>query len=79
MRIGYLLLLLPPIYAQPALTPSPAHPGPEAGSEVGSYTITNSFEAGYRFTAVGGDSGLFRSVENYGNGLRLFGGNFTPR
>ena len=28
-------------------------------------------------STVGGDAHLFRSVENYGNGLRLFGGNFS--
>jgi hypothetical protein len=78
-----LLLLLPALHAQAVLTPSPDRTGstlgagPELGADLGLYNITNSFETGYRFTTVGGDANLFRSVENYGNGLRLFGGNFT--
>src|SRR6266550_902388 len=77
-----LLLLLPAIHAQSVLTPSPDRTGTAdlssaVGAEWGPYKVTNSFETGYRFTTVGGDAGLFRSVENYGNGLRLFGGNFT--
>src|SRR5215467_2240854 len=71
------LISLPVLQAQPVVAPSPDRSGPSLGAEWGNYHVTNSFEAGYRFTAVGGDSGLFRSVENYGNGLRLFGGNFT--
>src|SRR5690348_12345158 len=78
-----LLLMVLAVNAQPVLTPSPDrtgstdHAGPAAGVDWGSYNVTNSFEAGYRFTTVGGDAGLFRSVENYGNGMRLFGSNFT--
>ena len=77
------LLLLPALNAQSVLTPSPDRTGARdstgavLGAEWGSYNVTNSFETGYRFTTVGGDIGLFRSVENYGNGLRLFGGSFT--
>jgi hypothetical protein len=71
------LLSLPVLQAQPVAAPSPDRSGPSLGAEWGNYHVTNSFEAGYRFTAVGGDSQLFHSVENFGNGLRLFGGNFT--
>jgi hypothetical protein len=35
------------------------------------------FEVGYRFNAVGGDAGLYRSNVNYGNGLRLLSNGFT--
>src|SRR5947208_15102662 len=69
-------LLLPPLQAQPVVTPSPGT-GSELGADWGPYNVTNSIESGYRFTTVGGDAHLFRSVENYGNGLRLFGGNFS--
>src|SRR4051794_19936842 len=72
-----LLLSLPALQAQPVLTPSPDRTNSESGAEWGPYHVTNSVETGYRFTTVGGDAGLFHSVENYGNGLRLFGGNFT--
>ncbi|PYT32429.1 MAG: hypothetical protein DMG57_01660 [Acidobacteria bacterium] len=68
--------MLPPLQAQPVVTPSPGT-GSELGADWGPYNVTNSIESGYRFTTVGGDAHLFRSVENYGNGLRLFGGNFS--
>jgi hypothetical protein len=74
-----LLMLLPVLDGQPVLTPSPDHTGAEAGQDIGPYNVTNSFETGYRFTTVGGDADLFRSFENYGNGLRLFGGNFIAK
>jgi hypothetical protein len=79
-RIQYLalaLLLTPNINAQRALTPSPDQAGEELGVEHGPYNITNSFETGYRFVRVGGDDRLFRSVENYGNGIQLFGASVT--
>ncbi len=78
-RIPYVLLFLSLSHldAQAVLTPSPDHTGSPFGGEWGPYNVTNSFEAGYRFTRVGGDANLFRSVENYGNGIRLFGNSFT--
>jgi hypothetical protein len=59
------------------VAPSPDRPGPERGADVGAYNWTNSFEFGYRFSEVGGDQSLFRSTENYGNGVRLFGSSVT--
>ena len=44
---------------------------------MGNYNVTQSFEFGYRFRTVGGDLGMYRSVENYGNGLRLLGSHLT--
>jgi hypothetical protein len=44
---------------------------------MGDYNVTQSFEFGYRFKSVGGDEGMYRSVDNIGNGLRLLGSNFT--
>src|SRR5689334_12978221 len=78
-RIRYfvLALSLPALNAQSVLTPSPDRTGLELGADRGAYNFTNSFETGYRFTTVGGDANLFRSVENYGNGLRLFGNSIT--
>jgi len=72
-----LLMALPLLRAQPVVAPSPGRTGASKGEDIGSYNVTNTFEFGYRFAAVGGDSGLYRSMQNYGNGLRLFGGNFT--
>jgi hypothetical protein len=70
-----------PVFGQPVLTPSPdrsgATPLSAPTTEMGPYNVSNSFEAGYRFTKTGGDAALFRSVENYGNGFRLFGNSLT--
>jgi hypothetical protein len=71
------MVLLPLLQAQPVVAPSPDHTGAARGEDWGAYNVTDSFEVGYRFTTVGGDSSLFHNTENYGNGLRLFGTNFT--
>ena len=73
----FLLLALPSLHAQPVLTPTPD--ASSTASDIGAYKVTNSVETGYRFTTIGGDKSLFRSVENYGNGIRLFGANFDMR
>ena len=72
-----LLISLPLLQAQPVVAPSPDRPGLSRGEDIGTYNVTNSFETGYRFSAVGGDSSFLRGTENYGTGLRLFGANFT--
>ena len=72
-----LTIWLPLLQAQPVIAPSPDHPGFALGTDLSSYNVTNSFETGYRFAAVGGDFGLYRSNVNYGNGLRLLGSSFT--
>jgi hypothetical protein len=78
-RILYLSLILsmPLLQAQPVVAPSPDHTGSPRGENIGLYNVTNSFETGYRFTSVTGDANFFRNTENYGNGLRLFGGSLT--
>ncbi|MDR3719903.1 MAG: hypothetical protein P4K98_13980 [Bryobacteraceae bacterium] len=78
-RITYLALFaaVAVAQAQPTSAPSPLHPGSEWGSDWGLYNVTNSAEIGYRFNEVGGDSGLYQSNVNYGNGLRLLGSNFA--
>jgi hypothetical protein len=68
---------LPLLQAQPVVAPSPDHTGSPRGENWGAYNVTDSFETGYRFTTIGGDASLFHNTENYGNGLRLFGTNFT--
>jgi len=77
--LGFLNLSFasPLLQSQPVAAPSPDRPGVERGQDVGAYNWTNSFEFGYRFNEVGGDSSLFRATENYGNGLRLFGSSVT--
>ena len=43
----------------------------------GDYNVMQSYEFGYRFNQVGGDIGEYRSVANFGNGLRLLGSSFS--
>ena len=72
-----LLIWLPLLHAQSVVAPSPDRPGFALGVDLSSYNVTNSFETGYRFAAVGGDYGLYRSNVNFGNGLRLLSSSFT--
>jgi hypothetical protein len=63
--------------AQQMVAPTPETVGAARGENHGNYNITNSFEAGYRFSLVGGDLGEYRSDVNYGNGLRLLGSSLS--
>ncbi|MBZ5626172.1 MAG: hypothetical protein LAQ69_46930 [Acidobacteriia bacterium] len=63
--------------AQQVAAPTPEPVGSARGDNVGDYNVTQSFEFGYRFKRVGGDEGMYRSVDNIGNGLRLLGSNLT--
>ena len=58
--------------AQPVVTPTPDRP--DDIEKAGVYTISNSFEAGYRFSDVSGNRDVYRSSVNFGSGLRLFEG-----
>jgi hypothetical protein len=58
--------------AQPVVTPTPDRPDEIATKS--NYTVSNSFEAGYRFANVTGNHDAYRSAVNYGNGMRLFEG-----
>ncbi len=59
--------------AQPTVAPTPEPVGPPRGENAGTYNVLNSFELGYRFRAVGGDLGKYRSDVNFGNGIKLLG------
>jgi hypothetical protein len=63
--------------AQQVVAPTPEQVGPPRGDNVGNYNITQSFETGYRFSEVSGDIGQYRSVVNYGNGIRLLGSSLS--
>jgi hypothetical protein len=63
--------------AQQPVAPTPAQVGSPRGDNTGSYNVTQSFELGYRWSIVGGDLGMYRSVDNFGNGLRLLGSHLT--
>ena len=60
------------VEAQPVVTPTPDRP--DDIDKAGVYTISNSFEAGYRFSDVSGNRDVYRSSVNFGNGMRLFEG-----
>lgn len=59
--------------AQQVVAPTTESVGSPRGQNIGDYNITQSFETGYRFDQVSGDSGEYRSVANFGNGIRLLG------
>jgi hypothetical protein len=71
-RLSILLAAAGALTAQQVVTPTTEPVGSPRGTNTGNYNITESFELGYRHKAVGGDEGMYRSVVDYGNGLRLF-------
>ena len=48
--------------AQQTVAPTDAQVGPPRGENMGNYNVTQSWEFGYRFSTVGGDLGMYRSV-----------------
>jgi hypothetical protein len=72
-----ILVLAAAATAQQPVAPTPETVGVPRGEDSGTYNITQSFELGYRWSAVGGNLGMYRSIANYGNGIRLLGGSFT--
>ncbi len=74
MRRLTLLLLLTSaaLAAQQPIAPTPDRP--DKLEEAGGYSISNSFETGYRFANVDGNRDAYRAAVNYGNGVRLFEG-----
>ncbi len=75
--LAALLVTAGTLAAQQVVGPTPDTTGSPRGDSMGDYNVTQSFEFGYRFKSVGGDEGMYRSVDNIGNGLRLLGSNFT--
>jgi hypothetical protein len=72
VTILLLLLLAAGASAQPVVTPTPDRP--EEMKNAGDYTVSNSFEAGYRLADIAGNRDVYRSAVNFGNGIRLFEG-----
>ena len=73
-RITILLFLIAgAAAAQVPVAPSPDPAGERTGENVSNYNIVDSFETGYRYSAVGGNDSQYRSSVNYGNGIRLLG------
>ena len=75
--LAALLIISGTLNAQQVAAPTPETTGSPRGDNMGNYNMTQSFEFGYRFKLVGGDEGMYRSVDNIGNGLRLLGSNLT--
>jgi len=65
------------LQAQQEVAPTTEPVGPPRGETMDGYNITQSFELGYRFKAVGGDEGMYRSVDDIGNGIRLLGSSLS--
>ncbi|MGA2131011.1 MAG: hypothetical protein ABSH50_01740 [Bryobacteraceae bacterium] len=61
------LVIFPLLAQEPAASPAPSTEP----------VITGSLDIGYRFTSIGGDSDVYRSVVNLGQGPRLIGLEFT--
>ena len=63
--------------AQQVVAPSVAQVGSPRGENTGNYNYTDSFEAGYRWSLIGGDVGEYRSDVNFRNGVRLLSSSFS--
>ena len=73
ISIWFALLGLPAIvFAQPVVAPTPDRN--DDIEKAGAYTVSNSFEVGYRLSDVSGNRDVYRSSVNYGNGFRLLEG-----
>ena len=72
-----------PVAQPPAPAPAPAPAAAPASDSTTSPTpstepwITGTVDFGYRFTSVGGDNDVYRSVVNLGQGPRLLGLDLT--
>ncbi|HVN06245.1 MAG TPA: hypothetical protein VMT86_17605 [Bryobacteraceae bacterium] len=74
----FLLALLAgfPLLAQQAAQPTP-DASASSPTPTGAEWFTGSIDLGYRFTSIGGDNDVYRSVVNLGQGPRLLGLDFT--
>ncbi|HLY19849.1 MAG TPA: hypothetical protein VKR61_21630 [Bryobacteraceae bacterium] len=61
------LVAIPLLAQQPAASPTPSTEP----------VVTGSIDLGYRFTSIGGDNDVYRSVVNLGQGPRLIGLDFS--
>jgi len=88
MRLGLALFVTIPLLAQtPAQTlaqtpaqqtaPAPADASSASPTPSTEQWITGSVDFGFRFTSVGGDNDVYRSIVNLGQGPRLLGLDFT--
>ncbi|MBI3207929.1 MAG: hypothetical protein HYZ37_03390 [Candidatus Solibacter usitatus] len=74
MRNILITLLIPSaLLAQRTVAPTTEDVGNPRGQNTPGYNITNSVELGYRWRAVDGNYGAYRSDINFGNGIRVLG------
>ena len=72
MRLILALFAAIPLLGQQAAPDSSASPTPSTEP-----VLTGSIDLGYRYTSIGGDNDVYRSVVNLGQGPRLIGLEFT--
>ena len=80
MRLQLALFVTIPLLAQQAAQQAAQQPAPESAASPTPSTepwITGTLDFGYRFTSIGGDNDVYRSVVNLGQGPRLLGLDFT--
>ena len=70
-------LIVAATQAQPTVAPTDEPVGIARGEDASGYNVRQSFELGYRYHTVGGDEGTYRSMVNYGNGVRLLGSSLS--
>jgi hypothetical protein len=73
MRVFTFALLFLPAWAQPTVAPTGEPTGNPRGENTTGYNVRQSFELGYRWRAVDGSETGYRSMVNFGNGIRLLG------
>jgi len=71
-RLLCLFFIAVALQAQSVVSQTPDRP--DSPQSAGGYTISNSFETGYRFADVSGNRDAYRAAINYGSGMRLFEG-----
>jgi hypothetical protein len=77
MRFWPVLFLLTNCCAQETVAPTNLALGTVRGTQAGGYNITDSVETGYRFAVVNGSQDQYRSIVNFGNGIRVLGSSLT--
>lgn len=71
------LILAGAASAQPPVAPTTEQVGNPHGDAWDDYNVVYSFETGYRFRTFGGSLDQYRSVVNYGDGVRLLSSYLT--
>lgn len=64
-------------FAQTPVAPTDLPTEPPRGDNTTGYNFLESFELGYRWATIGGDTDMYRSTVNYTDGLRLLSGSLA--